>query len=180
MQNARLRSKRLNNANMAIILVLHGPNLNLLGSREIEHYGRESLDDINTNMNHLANELGHSLDAYQSNHEGQLIDLIHDYAQKADFMIINPAGLTHTSISLRDALLAVGTPFVEVHLSNVYRRETFRHLSYFADIAIGTISGLGSQGYLLALRYAHHHLLNINHDTIGANETLWTYEKLEN
>ncbi len=164
---------------MATILVLHGPNLNLLGSREVNHYGHHSLQTINSALNDLANQLGHTLLIQQSNHEGVLIDHIHAASQKIDFIIINPASLTHTSISLRDALLAVAIPFVEVHLSNIYRRETFRHHSYLSDIAVGTMTGLGHQSYLLALRYAHSHLSNTNPDTTGANAT-WTCEKSEN
>lgn len=144
---------------MANILVLHGPNLNMLGSRETSIYGDETLGTINSNVSLLANELGHSITPYQSNAEHVLIDRIqqtqHD---QTAFIIFNPAAYTHTSIALRDALLAANKPFIEVHLSNIHRREAFRQHSYFSDIAIGTITGLGAQGYLLALRYAHNHL----------------------
>lgn len=144
---------------MATILVLHGPNLNLLGLREPEIYGRDTLDSIDDQLITLAAELGHSLHSLQSNAEHILIDRIHACRHdKTDFIIFNPAAFTHTSIALRDALVAIKTPFVEVHLSNIFNRETFRHHSYFTDIAMGSITGLGSQGYLLALRYAHYHL----------------------
>jgi 3-dehydroquinate dehydratase-2 len=151
---------------MAQILAMHGPNLNLLGIREPEHYGNETLADINHRLSDLANKLGHSLTPVQSNSEAELINHLHD--TQADFIIFNPAGLTHTSIVLRDALLAIGKPFVEVHLSNVFRRETFRQHSYFSDIAIGTINGLGAEGYLLALRYAHIHLTSTTTISIGS------------
>ncbi len=144
---------------MAVILVLHGPNLNLLGTRESDHYGHDTLESINHQLLTIATDLGHSLNAFQSNAEHLLIDQIQQAAHnQTDFMIINPAALTHTSIAVRDALLAVNTPFVEVHVSNIQRREPFRSHSYFSDIAIGTISGLGSQSYLLALQYAHYYL----------------------
>ncbi len=149
---------------MATILVLHGPNLNLLGSREPEHYGCQTLQQINAKLTATASQLGHVLTAVQSNHEGLLIDRIQE--SRDDFLIINPAGLTHTSIAMRDALLATSKPFVEVHLSNIHRREPFRHHSYFSDIAIGTITGLGAEGYLLALQYAHSYLTTQSHETI--------------
>ncbi len=140
---------------MAQILVLNGPNLNLLGVREPTHYGRATLDDINTLLNTLARDAGHSLECLQSNAEHQLIETIHQaYQKQVDFIIFNPAAYTHTSVALRDALLAVDIPFVELHLSNVYKRESFRHRSFFSDIAIGVISGLGPKGYELALNYA--------------------------
>ncbi|MBQ0713445.1 MAG: type II 3-dehydroquinate dehydratase [Porticoccus sp.] len=137
---------------MATILVLHGPNLNLLGSREPDVYGKDSLDDINQNLTDTCIKKGHHLLALQSNAEYELVDRIHD-AQKegVNFIIINPAAFTHTSIALRDALLAVDIPFIEVHLSNVHAREEFRHYSYFSDIANGVICGFGSLGYELAL-----------------------------
>jgi 3-dehydroquinate dehydratase-2 len=140
---------------MATILVLHGPNLNLLGTREPEVYGSETLDDINARLNSACMDAGHHLMHMQSNAEYELIDRIHDARREGiNFIIINPAALTHTSIALRDALLAVDIPFIEVHLSNVHRRESFRHHSYFSDIAVGTISGLGSHSYDLALQAA--------------------------
>lgn len=149
---------------MGNILVIHGPNLNLLGSREPEIYGSQTLSNINTSLTTLASKLGHTIKAMQSNSESVLIDYIQQsQSGDADFIIINPAAYTHTSIALRDALLASAKPFIEVHLSNIHRREPFRHHSYFSDIAIGTISGLGTDGYLLALRYAHTFLTNPTH-----------------
>lgn len=143
---------------MATILILHGPNLNLLGTREPYLYGHETLATLNTKIIALAKTLGHEGIAFQSNAESALIDRIHQSQDDADFIIFNPAALTHTSIALRDALIAINKPFVEVHLSNIYRREVFRQSSYFSDIALGTLTGLGSKGYLLAVRYAHHYL----------------------
>ena len=137
------------------ILVLHGPNLNLLGTREPDIYGTETLEDINQRLARLAQAYGVTLECFQSNHEGALIERVHDArAQAYGFIVINPGGLTHTSIALRDALSAVKIPFIEVHLSNVHAREPFRHHSYFSDIAVGTICGLGSRGYDLALQFA--------------------------
>lgn len=137
---------------MAKILVLNGPNLNLLGTREPEHYGKTALDDINQNLAKQANKAGHALESYQSNAEHELVDRIHQAAADGvAFIIINPAAFTHTSVAIRDALAGVSIPFIEVHLSNIYAREDFRHQSYFSDIAVGVISGLGAQGYELAL-----------------------------
>ncbi len=154
-----LASIRNIRSRMAIILVLHGPNLNLLGTREPDLYGHETLNEINANLGLSAMTWGHTLSTLQSNSESVLIDRIQQCQRdNTDFIIFNPAALTHTSIALRDALLAVNKPFIEVHLSNIHRREPFRHISYFSDIAIGNITGLGSQGYLLALHYAHHYL----------------------
>ncbi len=144
---------------MAKILVLNGPNLNLLGTREPAHYGRQSLDDINSTLTQQAQTAGHTLECLQSNAESELINAVHKaYNNGTDFIIINPAAFTHTSVALRDALLGVSIPFIELHLSNVYKREAFRHQSFFSDIAIGVISGLGSKGYELALQYAFAHL----------------------
>ena len=138
----------------ARVLVVHGPNLNLLGTREPDHYGQVTLSDINISLARLAENGGIDLDVFQSNHEGALIERIHAAREQGvRAIIINPAAYTHTSVALRDALAAVAIPFVEVHLSNVYAREPFRHHSYFSDLAIGVISGLGHQGYLLALEY---------------------------
>jgi len=135
------------------ILVLHGPNLNLLGEREPTHYGKNTLANINEQLVLMAQTAGHTLTTFQSNAEYQLIEKIHTAGkEKVNFIIINPAAFTHTSVALRDALLAIAIPFIEVHLSNVYAREPFRHHSYFSDIAVGTISGLGAQGYSLALQ----------------------------
>jgi 3-dehydroquinate dehydratase II len=140
---------------MATILVLHGPNLNLLGTREPEVYGKETLDDINKRLGSICVDAGHHLLHLQSNAEYELIDRIHDARLEGiNFILFNPGAFTHTSVALRDALLAVAIPFIEVHLSNVYKREPFRHHSYFSDIAEGTITGLGSQGYDLALQAA--------------------------
>jgi len=137
------------------ILVLHGPNLNLLGTREPDIYGRQTLADINHHLAQLATENGAVLTAFQSNHEGELVDRVQAARQdQTDFIIINAAAYTHTSIALRDALAAVDVPFVEVHLSNVHKRESFRHHSYLADTAQGVIAGLGAFGYEAALRYA--------------------------
>lgn len=137
------------------VLVLHGPNLNLLGLREPEHYGRDTLDSINQRLVEQARAAGVLLEAFQSNSEADLIGKVQSLAGKStDFIIINPAAFTHTSVAMRDALAAVKIPFIEVHLSNVYAREPFRHHSYFTDIAVGVISGLGAQGYSLALDYA--------------------------
>jgi len=135
------------------ILVLHGPNLNLLGKREPTHYGNTTLANINQALTEQA--AGHNLMTFQSNAEYQLIEKIHTAAQESiDFILINPAAFTHTSVALRDALLAVAIPFIEVHLSNVHSREPFRQHSYFSDIAVGVISGLGAQGYTLACKAA--------------------------
>lgn len=137
------------------ILVLHGPNLNLLGTREPEIYGNETLEDINRRLARLAQAYGVALECFQSNHEGALIERVHDAkVQGYGFIVINPGGFTHTSVALRDALSAVRIPFIEVHLSNVQAREPFRRQSYFSDIAVGTICGLGSRGYDLALQFA--------------------------
>ena len=136
------------------ILVIHGPNLNLLGTREPEHYGQVTLEDINLALARMADGVGVALESFQSNHEGALVERIHAAREQGvRAIIINPAAYTHTSVALRDALAAVSIPFVEVHLSNVHAREPFRHHSYFSDLAIGVISGLGHQGYLLALEY---------------------------
>ena len=141
---------------MAKILVINGPNLNLLGLREPELYGKTTLEALMAHMSSLAHEWGHQIESLQSNHEGILIDRLQAVLKEpVDFMILNPGALTHTSIALRDAVLAVNKPFIEVHLTNIFKRESFRHHSYFSDIAIGTITGLGIQSYLLALQYAH-------------------------
>jgi 3-dehydroquinate dehydratase-2 len=140
---------------MARILVLNGPNLNLLGTREPAHYGRETLDELRIRLEGLAATAGHQLEFVQSNGEHVLIDSIQRAGQDGvAFIIINPAAYTHTSVALRDALLAVAIPFIEVHLSNVYAREPFRAHSYLSDVAAGVISGLGTQGYELALQAA--------------------------
>lgn len=140
---------------MARLLLLNGPNLNLLGTREPEVYGRDTLESITQRSAAIAAELGHDLQAFQSNAEHELVDRVH--AARSDgtaFVIINPGAFTHTSVALRDALAGVRIPFIEVHLSNTYAREAFRHHSYFSDIAVGCIVGLGAQGYELAVRAA--------------------------
>lgn len=140
---------------MASILVLHGPNLNLLGTREPEVYGHGTLENINTQLSIRCLELGHHLQTLQSNAEYELIERIHDARLEGiNFIIINPAAFTHTSIALRDALAAVAIPFIECHLSNVHQREAFRQHSYFSDLAKGVICGFGPQSYLLALEAA--------------------------
>lgn len=137
------------------ILVLHGPNLNLLGSREPDVYGRVTLDEINRRLAKLAADAGAKLANLQSNAEAELVDRVQLAATDGtDFIIINPAAYTHTSVALRDALAAVNLPFIEVHLSNIFAREAFRRESYFSDLALGVISGLGAKGYELALEYA--------------------------
>jgi len=140
---------------MATILVLHGPNLNLLGTREPDIYGSTTLDDINLSLSTIAHDKGHHLLCLQSNAEYELIDRIHDAKkEQVDFILFNPAAFTHTSIALRDALSATEIPFIEIHLSNVHSREEFRQHSYFSDIAEGVICGLGAIGYELALTAA--------------------------
>lgn len=147
---------------MATILVLHGPNLNLLGLREPEIYGATTLADINTKLIADAEILGHSLSTLQSNAEFELINRIHSArTDGTDFIIINPAAFTHTSVAIRDALLGVAIPFIEVHLSNVHKREAFRHHSYFSDIAQGVICGFGATSYDLALQAANQSLTSI-------------------
>jgi 3-dehydroquinate dehydratase-2 len=138
---------------MPIILVLHGPNLNLLGKREPEVYGTTTLAEINESLQAEAKNAGHKLTCKQSNAEHELVDHIHAAKEEGvDFIIINPGAFTHTSIALRDAFLGVQIPFIEVHLSNVFARESFRQQSYLSDVAIGVISGLGAQGYSFALQ----------------------------
>ena len=154
-------SKHKKHPLMAQILILNGPNLNLLGSREPEHYGNKSLGDIIKNLDKQANDMGHSISHLQSNVEHELVERIHQ-AQNDNtaFIIINPAAFTHTSVAIRDALSGVKIPFIELHLSNVHAREEFRKHSYFSDIAVGVISGLGPMGYELALRAADDQLSN--------------------
>ena len=144
---------------MSRLLLLNGPNLNLLGSREPGIYGAQTLAKIEAELGTEAGRLGHELACYQHNQEGALIERIHQARRdEVAFIIFNPGGYTHTSIALRDALLGVGIPFIEIHLSNVHARETFRHHSYFSDIAAGVILGLGPLGYRLALQAAHERL----------------------
>ncbi len=144
---------------MAKILLINGPNLNLLGTREPELYGATTLTDIETQLQTEAEALGHTLEAIQSNAEADLVDRVHTAAGQVDFILINPGAFTHSSIALRDALLGVAIPFIEIHISNIHAREEFRRQSYFSDVAAGVIAGLGPQGYSLALQAAHN-LLN--------------------
>jgi len=145
---------------MAKITILNGPNLNLLGLREPGHYGNKTLADIQKSAESLASKAGHTLSFYQNNAEHEIVELIHQaFAEQVDFIIINPAAFTHTSVAIRDALLATKIPFIEVHLSNVHARESFRKHSYFSDIAEGVICGLGATGYELALQATHQILL---------------------
>lgn len=140
---------------MKNILVLHGPNLNLLGTREPDIYGHATLNEVNNKLQKVAGDNGANLFCFQSNSESELIERVQQARNDGTtFIIINPAAFTHTSVALRDALAAVAIPFVEVHLSNVYAREAFRKESYFSDLAVGVISGLGTTGYELALQYA--------------------------
>ncbi len=148
---------------MATILVLNGPNLNLLGKREPGHYGVDTLDTINQRLESQAQAAGHRLECFQSNAENDLINKIHQGMGKVDFIIFNPAAFTHTSVALRDALLGVNIPFIEVHLSNVYARESFRHHSFLSDVATGIITGLGAKGYELALQAAMDRLASSSH-----------------
>jgi len=146
---------------MAKLLVLHGPNLNLLGTREPEHYGATRLADIDSKLIEQANVAGHSLDCFQSNAEHEIVNRIHQAQQDGvEYIVINPAAFTHTSVAVRDAISGVAIPFIEVHLSNVHAREEFRQHSYFSDLAVGVISGLGAQGYSLALESIINKLAN--------------------
>lgn len=144
---------------MARLLLINGPNLNLLGSREPGIYGRTGLSDVEKRLATLATDLGHELACFQSNAEHEMVDRVHQaQVESVDFILLNPGAFTHTSIAIRDALLAVGIPFIEIHLSNVFAREEFRHSSYFSDIAAGCLVGLGVQGYELALQAASRQL----------------------
>ncbi|MEO1939259.1 type II 3-dehydroquinate dehydratase [Candidatus Thioglobus sp.] len=144
---------------MSDILLLNGPNLNMLGTREPDHYGAQTLDDIVTSLTSLAEQADLTLEHHQDNSEVGLIEQIHKaHSNDTCYIIINPAAFTHTSVALRDALLAVNIPFIEIHLSNVYKREDFRKQSYFSDIAQGVISGLGAQGYEFAMNAAIKHI----------------------
>ncbi len=146
-------------AQTARILVIHGPNLNLLGSREPEVYGQTTLADINAALKTQGKAAGFAVDFFQSNHEGDLVDRVQAApAEGVGFIVINPGGYTHTSVALRDALAGVGVPFIEVHLSNIHAREAFRQHSFFSEIAVGVICGLGADGYRLALDTAIHRL----------------------
>ncbi|OGT25745.1 MAG: type II 3-dehydroquinate dehydratase [Gammaproteobacteria bacterium RIFCSPLOWO2_02_FULL_42_14] len=158
---------------MAKILTIHGPNLNLLGTREPKVYGYERLEDINKLLLEQARELGHLLISFQSNAEHELIARIHQALyEQMDMILINPAAFTHTSIALRDALLSVKIPCIEIHLSNIFARESFRHHSFFSDIAVGVITGFSANSYRLALLAAHDYLAK-------QGVSAWTREKLE-
>ena len=146
---------------MSDFLLINGPNLNLLGSREPEVYGATRLEDIEARSIELARDLGHSLSCYQSNAEHEIVERVHAAGRDGvGFIIINPGALTHTSIALRDAILGVAIPVIEVHLSNIHARESFRHQSYLSDVAVGVITGLGADGYEFAMRAAVRHLLS--------------------
>lgn len=159
---------------MASILVLHGPNLNLLGKREPGIYGCKTLLEINEELTNQSKKLGYDLESFQSNTEGLLIDKLQTYP--FDFLIFNPAAYAHTSIALRDALLAMDKPFAEVHLSNIFKRESFRQKSYISDLAVGVISGFGAESYMLALQFAHHYFQH----KMKEQTPLWICEKSEN
>ncbi len=147
---------------MASLLLINGPNLNLLGSREPSVYGDTKLADVESRLTDLAAELGHSLQCFQSNAEHEIVDRLQQAAtDRTDFILLNPGAFTHTSIAMRDALLAVRIPFIEIHLSNVFAREDFRHNSYFSDIAAGCLIGLGAYGYELALEAATRQLADV-------------------
>ena len=153
----RKRASGLGSRTPERILILHGPNLDMLGTREPAIYGRESLRSINERLSRMARREGAVLEVFQSNHEGALIERVHGALKKRiSWIVVNPGGLTHTSVALRDALAAVEIPFLEVHMSNIYSREPFRRHSYFSDLAVGTICGLGSRGYDFALQFALH------------------------
>lgn len=153
---------------MAKLLLLNGPNLNLLGTREPGFYGRTTLPEIERELTESARQLGHELGTFQSNSEAELVDRIQKAGEDTAFIIFNPGAFTHTSLALRDAILAVDIPFIEIHISNVHAREEFRQHSYFSDVALGTIIGLGPQGYGLALQAAHGYLRDQN---ISARQT---------
>lgn len=149
------KKERIIDTNRRMILLINGPNLNLLGTREEDKYGRVTLDSIVSTLNKQADVAGHEFVSFQSNAEHELVDRIQQAASdNIDFILLNPAAFTHSSIALRDALLAVKIPFIEIHLSNIYSREEFRHKSYFSDIAAGVIAGFGALGYELALQAA--------------------------
>lgn len=149
------------------VLVLNGPNLNLLGTREPQVYGKQTLQDIHDALVKTANEAGVACECFQSNHEGELVEKIQAARADTAFIVINAAAYTHTSVALRDALGAVAIPFIEVHISNVHQREPFRHHSYLADKAVGVICGLGMDGYLAALQYAIKHHLKQSPQTVS-------------
>jgi 3-dehydroquinate dehydratase-2 len=141
---------------VARILIVHGPNLNLLGQRERQIYGQTSLADIDQGLREFAQREGHTIEIFQSNHEGELVDWLQRHGPQAHMLLINPAAYTHTSVAIRDAILAVNIPAIEIHLSHIHQREAFRRHSYVADIAVGQIAGFGPQSYFLALQAACH------------------------
>jgi 3-dehydroquinate dehydratase-2 len=138
---------------MATVLLVNGPNLNTLGTREPELYGRTTLPDIEATVQRIISDAGHELRKFQSNHEGAIVDWLQEHRDAA-FLLLNPAAFTHTSVAVRDAIALTGMPFVEIHISNLYKREPFRQHSYFSDMAVGVIAGLGAQGYALAAQFA--------------------------
>lgn len=144
------------------ILIIHGPNLNLLGIREKEVYGEMTLDQLNYEIKRFAKEEGVDVDILQSNHEGELVEAIHKARDRFDAIVINPAAYTHTSVAIRDAIVAVDIPTIEVHISNIHRREPFRRHSFIADVAVGQISGLGADSYLLGIKGSIYHLNKVN------------------
>lgn len=144
---------------MAQVLLINGPNLNMLGTREPQHYGQETLSELENHLEQFARAAGHHLTGFQSNAEAELVERVQAAREDGtDFILINPAAFTHTSIALRDALAAVAIPFIEIHISNIYAREPFRQQSFFSDLAVGCVTGLGAQGYELALMAAVRHL----------------------
>ena len=148
---------------MATLLLINGPNLNLLGTREPGVYGETNLSDVEARLSTMAAELGHSMSCFQSNAEHEIVDRVQQaHSESVEFILLNPGAYTHTSIAIRDALLAVSIPFIEIHLSNVFAREDFRHSSYFSDIAAGCLFGLGAHGYELALQAASRQLSEDN------------------
>jgi 3-dehydroquinate dehydratase-2 len=151
---------------VARILIVHGPNLNLLGQRERQIYGQTLLGDIDQVLRELAQREGHTVEIFQSNHEGELVDWLQRHGPQAHMLLINPAAYTHTSVAIRDAILAVNIPAIEIHLSHIHRREAFRRHSYVADIAVGQIAGFGPHSYLLALQAACY-LLRQQEETIS-------------
>lgn len=158
-------SEALNESKAPAVLILHGPNLNLLGTREPEVYGATRLEQIDRELTELGRTLGLAVETFQSNHEGELVDRIQQARQQGvAHIIINPAAFTHTSVAVRDALAGVAIPFIEVHLSNVFARESFRHHSYFSDIAVGVVCGLGAHGYVLALQAVARRLAEARHN----------------
>ena len=174
MKTGRSKSPQPGQVRHAVhVLVIHGPNLNLLGSREPEIYGTETLDAINERLSSAAERSGARLSAFQSNSEGSLVDRVQQArGDGVNFIVINPAAFTHTSVALRDALAAVGIPFIEIHLSNVHAREPFRRQSYFSDAAVGVICGLGSGGYDVALEFAIQYLTKgVDHGSAKAKKT---------